>query len=296
MLTSVADIAEQVQKVWAPTFIPELKENDILSTLVNKNFDGEIRQLNDTVYISQIKRAAAQRKTVGAGHESFSSQKLQTARVAIVADQVITASFKMDSLIALQSQLGNPDGEQAIKNALLEGIQIELNNYLYSKVAPKTSAPSHKISGVTNFDGSQLNSIRELASKAKWMKEKGWWLLTSPSYSTDLLNSVTIVSKDYVGDEAPVIGGQVVNKRFGFNILEDNSDGLLSLSPANAGTDCALAFHPDFLHLVMQKAPEIQISSLHSQEQHGYLMSVSIVCGAALGIEGDKKHIQIYNT
>ena len=86
------------------------------------------------------------------------------------------------------------------------------------------------------------------------------------------MNAQTLTSQDYVGGELPVIGGQIVNKRFGFNLLEDNS----------RGTDKGLFFHPDFMHLVMQMEPRSKISDLHSQKKFGYLLSVDILFGANL--------------
>jgi hypothetical protein len=188
------------------------------------------------------------------------------------------------------------DGQgEAIRKALMEAAMIKLNEYLYSFVAPSTSAPDHLVSGVTDFNATQLNSVRALAATAKWKREGGWWLLASPSYVSDMFNSSTLVSADFTGGrDLPVVGGQMVAQRFGFNILEDNSDALVGLG--STGTDVALAFHPDFLHLVLAKQPEFKISSMHAQKKHGYVISVDFVCGGALGVDGSVKHVQIYNS
>lgn len=293
--TLVNELSNQAQKFWAPIFKDELLEASVLPALVNKDYQGEIKRGGDTAYVSMINRPTAERKTIGAGSDSFSSQKLTTERVGIVADQRITASFELEDLVDLQTQLGNPDGQSKIRKVLEEAIAIELNNFLYSKVSPSTSAPDHLLSGVATMDATQILAIRALAAQAKWMQEGGWWLLVDPSYMNDVLSAQTLTSSDYVGDDKPVIGGQIANRRFGFNILEDNSAGLLSLSPASASAECALAFHPDFLYLVMGE-PQFKVSDLHSNKQHGYLVSVDMWCGATLGIEGNVKHIQIYNT
>lgn len=293
--TLVNELSNQAQKFWAPIFKDELLEASVLPALVNKDYKGEIKRGGDTAYVSMINRPTAERKTIGAGSDSFSSQKLTTERVGIVADQRITASFELEDLVDLQTQLGNPDGQSKIRKVLEESIAIELNNFLYSKVSPSTSAPDHLLSGVATMDATQVLAIRALAAQAKWMQEGGWWLLVDPSYMNDVLSAQTLTSSDYVGDDKPVIGGQIANRRFGFNILEDNSAGLLSLSAAGASAECALAFHPDFLYLVMGE-PQFKVSDLHSNKQHGYLVSVDMWCGATLGIEGNVKHIQIYNT
>lgn len=293
--TLVGDVSNQVQYFWSPTFMDQLKENTLLPSLVNKAYQGEIKQYGDRVRVSQVNRPTAQRKSVGSGHETFSTTQLSTSYVDIVADQVITAAYEFDDLVALQSQIGQQDSK--IRQGLMEAVEIELNKYLYSLVAPSTSAPDHSIASVTDFNATQLNAVRKLAAQAKWAKDGGWWLLADPSYMTDLLNAQTLTSSDYVGGEAPVIGGQMARQRFGFNILEDNSlSATVKPSFVTGSEDMALAFHPDFLHLVMQTTPEIKVSDLHSNKQFGYVISIRLLVGAKLGIDGDEKHIVVYNS
>lgn len=292
--TDLAQVTDQIQKFWSPLFMKELREQHLLGALVNKEYDGEIKKGGDTVKVSQINAPVGQLKTIGTDADSFDSQLLTTTQVEVKADKRAVASFQFTDLVDLQSQIGEEQSE--IRDSLLFSAMQQMNNHLYSLVAPSTSAPDHVLSGVSDFNASQLSSVRLLAAKAKWMKQKGWWLLLEPQYYSDLLNAQTLTSSDYVGDDRPVVGGQIVNQRFGFNILEDNSEGILQLSPASAGADCGLAFHPDFLHLVMQSEPTFKVSDLHSQQKFGYVISVDLIFGAKLGISGNVKHIQIYNT
>ena len=289
--SGLTEVNEQVQEFWSPMFMGELMESTLLASLANKSYEGEIKKGGDTVFVSQINRPNAERKTIGSGADSFNPALLSTSRVSITADQRITASFEFEDVVDLQSQIG--DENSTIRKALIESVQIELNNYLYSKVAPSSSAPDHVLTSVTDFNAAQLGAVRTLAAQAKWRKDGGWWLLADPSYYQDLLNATTMTSGDYVPDAA-VVGGQIARQRFGFNILEDNSAGLLSLQSGSA--DAALAFHPDFLGLVMQKQPTFQVSSLHSNKQHGYVISVDMICGASLLVDGNVKHISIINS
>jgi hypothetical protein len=292
-MTSVSDVSNQVQKVWGGTFMDELMSTTLLPSLVNKDFEGALNVKGDTVYVSQITRPTAQRKKVGSGHEYFTTQKLEEQRIAITCDQVISAGYEFDSLVQLQSQIGDQDSK--IRQGLLEAYAIELNNYLYSLVSPSTSAPDHSVASVGELNAAALIANRVLAGQAKWSRLGGWFGLIDPSYMGDIFAAATLTSNDYVPD-APVVGGQTALKRFGFNLLEDNSDGLLTLSPAGAGVECGLFFHPDFMHLAHQVQPEFEVSSLHSNKQFGYVLSVRAVVGAKLGIDGDVKHIVNYDT
>jgi hypothetical protein len=291
--TTINDVQDQVQEFWSDLFMGELKETTLLPSLVNKDYEGDIQQGGDTVYVSQINRPAGERKTIGSvGSETFTPETLDTQRIAIVADQRITASFEFNDVVMLQSQIGRKDSE--IRQALLEAVEIQLNDYLYSLTAPSAAAPDHVVTGITDFNASVLNNnVRKLAAKANWMKQKGWYLLADPSYYSNMLDDTKIVSSDFGAADAPVIGGQIGLNRYGFNIFEDTSAGLVSLS----GTDeqAALAFHPDYLHLVMQRQPTFKVSDLHSNKEFGFVISVDMIVGAALGNDGDVKHISVIN-
>jgi len=283
MKTNIADVEKQIQMFWAPIFKDELKEQTLLPGLVNKDYQGQIKKGGDTVRVSQIVRPTASRKTIGSGSDVFETTKLETRYIDIKADQRFIAAYEFEDLVDIQSQIG--DQNSKVRQSLMEALEIEINNYLYSLVNPSTSNPDHVINGVTDFNAAQLIACRKLAGAAKWPKGQGWYALLDPSYHSDLLSSQTLISSDYTPGESPAISGQITNKRYGFNILEDDS----------RDTDTGLLFHPDFLHLVTGE-PEIKISDLHANKQFGYVMSVNVIGGAKTGIDGDKLHIRVYNT
>lgn len=294
--TLLADVANQAQSFWAPVMVKQLKEETLLPSLVNRDYEGELKAQGNVVRVSQLSVPTGQRKEVGSGHEFFSADPMTTSYIDITANQVLTAAFEIDSLIPLQTQLGNPSGESEIRDVLVKSLEIQLNNYLYSLVSPSTSAPDHLRASVSDYNASELLTDRKLASQAKWRNDGQWYALLDPSYMNDVLSATTLVSGDYGASDRPNIGGRFGLDRFGFKIFEDNSDGILTLSPAAAGADCALLFHKDFMHMVMQKSIEFKVSDLHAHKQHGFLISASMVIGAKLGLEGSVKHIQVYNS
>lgn len=280
-MTLLATVSEQVQKYWAPMFMKELRESTLLPSLVNRDYDGEIKQGGDTVYVSQVNAPTGEMLTTGTNEDAFNPEALSTSRISVVANKRAVASFKFNDLVDLQSQIGAENS--AIRDALMFAVMKQLNDYLYSLVSPSTSAPDHVLNSVSALDATQLIAVRTLAGQAKWLKDGKWYGLIDPSYWGDILAAQTLTSSDYVGGEQPVIGGQLANRRFGFNLLEDNS----------LGTDKALFFHSDFMHLCTQKAPVFKISDLHPNQQFGYVISCDMIFGAALGISGNVKHISV---
>lgn len=277
---SAANIQAMVQDIWSPLFSKELRAKNMLAGLVDKKYEGDIKKLNDTVKVSQINAPLGSLLSVGVDADSFDTESLSSTTIDIKADKRAVAAYEFEDLVMLQSQLGQKDSE--IRESLLYSVNTQINNYLYSLVNPSTSAPDHLVTGVTDFNATQLVAVRKLAAQAKWMKDKPWYLLLDPSYYSDVLNSTTLVSGDFVNDK-PVANSPASLSRHGFNIMEDDS----------RSEDYGLAFHPDFLHLAMQTEPTFKVSDQHSNKKFGFIISVDVVFGAKLGIDGDVKHIKI---
>lgn len=280
-LTTVQTVQDQVQQFWSPLFQPELREETILPSLVNRKYEGEIKKKGDTVKVSQIKKATGELLDIPAGEaDVFHPEKLVTVQVEIKADKRAVASFKIAELAEIQSQIGDKNSE--IREALMQGVMEQLNDFLYSIVAPSAANPDHTFPGVATFAATDLSQSRRLAGKSKWNKKSAWWALLDPDYYGDLLDEQTITSSDFNGGEQVTIAGEIVNKRYGFNIVEDNS----------RDTPQGLLFEPDFIYLVTQKTPTFKISDQHANEEFAFLISLDMIFGAIIGIEGDVKHIQ----
>lgn len=282
--STLADVQNQVQSFWAPVFTKELRASLLLGSLVNKQYQGEIKRGGDTVYVSQINKPTGQLLTIGTDADTFESQAVSTSRISIQANKRAVASYEFEDVIDLQSQLANENPE--VMASLRYSMEEQINTYLYSLVNPSTSSPDHLINGVTDMNASQLSAVRVLAAQAKWPYQPGWYGLLDPQYYGDVIDDTTLASSDFGATDSPMIGGQLAIKRFGFNLLEDNS----------RSADFGLFFHPDFMHLVTQTEVQIKISDKHPLKQFGVVMSVDLIFGAALGIAGNVKHIKVYNS
>lgn len=280
-VTTLAEVANQIQTYWSPIFTKQLRESLLLGSLVSKQYDGEIKRQGDTVRVSQINAPTGELLTVGTDADSFSSEAMSTSYVDIQANKRAVASYDFQDLVELQSQISkeNPEVMDALRYAMMK----QINDYLYTLVSPSTSAPDHDIASVTDFNAAQLSAVRVLAAQAKWSQMPGWYGLLDPQYYGDILNAATLTSSDYGAADAPVVSGNVGLKRFGFNLFEDNS----------RSADYGLFFHPDFLHMVSQTAVQVKISDLHALGRFGVKMSVDMVFGAKLGINGNVKHIRV---
>lgn len=289
-VTTINDLSAQVREFWSDMFVQELQESNMLASLVNRDYQGEIGPGGNQVKVTQWLDAAGEIATIGVDDESFNPEKLQETQIAITADKIFSASFQFTSMAQLQTQLEAADSP--IRAALLNGVSKQLNSYLYGLFLG-----TNNTSAVTDFNASQVASLRKYAGQNKWKKDGNWFLMADPSYHADMLAAATLTSSDNV-NEQPVVAGQIGTRRYGFNIFEDNSDGLLDVisTVGGAGTeDVALAFHRDAMHLVMQSEAAFSVADLTSNNQRGFVIKVDLIGGAKAGHDHAALHHVVYN-
>jgi len=282
--TDLDNVTSAIQTFWAPMFMDELRQTNLLFNLVNREYTGDLREMGNSVVVNQINAPTGQRLTIdGAGvGRTFTPETMSLSSVTITADQRLVASYDFHDLVAIQTMI-DPVGSRAteVRQAMVQAISNQLNTYLYSLSAPTTTIPS-----IATMTAATVALARETAAIAKWSYNKPWYGLLAPQYYSDLLVDTTFTSADFVGNDAPVISGQIGLKRYGFSIFEDNTQ----TAGATAG---GLFFHPDYLYMVSQYEPRFKISDKHSQNEFAFVMSVDWVIGAKLGIQGAGRHIKV---
>lgn len=279
--TNLTDVQYQVQKYWSPMATKQLRESLLLGSIVNKEYSGEIRKGGDQVRVYSLNAPTATTKTVGTvDSNTFSPSAVSTAYVDVKADKHVTAAFEFADEVELMSLIdsGNPE----VMDSLIFAVNKAVNSALYAALVPSAAAPDHQIVKAS-MDASALLEVRKLAAAAKWDQAKGWYGLLDPKYYSDVLAAQTLVSSDFGAADTPVIGGRVGLRRYGMQLAEDNS----------LAEGVAYFLHPDALLMVMAKEMAIKVSDLHPAGKHGILMSVDLIFGCALGIDGAKKCIKV---
>jgi hypothetical protein len=279
--TNLTDIAAQVQKYWSPVATKQLRESLLLGSIVNKDYSGEIRKGGDQVRVYSIQSPSATTKTVGTvDSNTFSPAAISTTYVDVKADKHVTAAFEFADEVELMSLIDRENPE--VMASLVFAVEKAVNSALYAALVPSAAAPDHQIVAAS-MDATTLLQVRKLAAQAKWDQAKGWYGLLDPKYYSDVLASQTLISSDFGAADTPVIGGRVGLRRYGMQLAEDNS--------LAEGT--AYFLHPDALLMVMAKEMSIKVSDLHAVSKHGILMSVDLIFGVALGVEGSKKAVKV---
>jgi len=283
-VTDIAAVADQIQTYWSPLFTKELRASLLLGSLVSKEYEGEIKKGGDTVRVTQQNSVTGETRTVGTDADEFGTSKITTEKIDIKADKRFVAAVELEDLVDLQSQIDGKGSET--RDALMYGLQEQINTYLYGLVAASAATPDHVIASVADLNNAALSAYRVLAGQAKWPKSKPWYALLDPKFYMDIGKDTTMSSSDYNSGDPVIVNGEVSTKRYGFNCIEDNA----------LGADHGLFFYEDFLHFVTQTEVQVKLTDLHGNKRFGYVLSVDLIGGAKLGIAGNVKHIQVFNS
>jgi hypothetical protein len=207
-----------VPSIWAGQLLSPLYKALVLGSVVNRDYEGEIRQFGDSVRINEIGDI-----TVGnyAKYGSLSWQELSSAQKILYIDQAKTFSFAVDDIDQAQSK---PKVMAEAMNRAAYAIADTIDQHLaglYTDagivLTATTVTTTNALSWVAKF-AEELNK--------KNVPTAGRFLILPPGLVTKLLLQVSGgVSTDAVPKETSP--GQIANgfvgNIYGFNILMSNN-------------------------------------------------------------------------
>lgn len=264
-VNGVTELSNMIPEIWSPRIYAELRNSIAFANYFSREYEGEIRNVGDTVKVQQIVAPTAEILTDD--KQQFASSDMQINQISIVANKRASAAFEFTDL----SQLQSLDFQAEAQNALVYAIRKKMEQDLISALVPSASNPDHQIgpAAASALAAVDLASMRTLLSAALVPVENRA-LFLAPSYYGDLMTSTQIMSRDFTAGNSSQAG--VIDSFMGFRIMEHN------LLDADVGFAC----HPSALLLVMQQDIRVKVSDLHSQKKYGYLISADMVYGYTL--------------
>ncbi len=278
-LTTTVDVANEMEKYWSPLTFDQLVQDNALIGLVNSEYEGQLGNAGDTVYVSVVSPLSASQQTIGVDADTFDSQKIVTTRTSLVCDQVFSSSIEVTSWAELQS-LVKPSSDSRFRDLMTRAIADKMNTWLFSKVKS-----ANDLSSKSTITTSEFRDARVFAGQKKWPKDGNWYGLLDPTFWGDCLVDATLSSSLFTGD-MPISTNVQFRNILGFKCAEENS----------LSADHALFFHKDWLYLAIQQRPTFKVSDLHSQKKRGYLVTCDVVAGAVKNAyAGDNMHFKVVN-
>lgn len=225
-----------IPEIWSAMMLESLKKNLVFAQpgVVNRDYEGEIKQQGDTVRIRSISRPTI--ATYTKGSTVIVPEQLTDVQRALLIDQAKYFAFEVDDIDQAQS----PGGE--LEGGLQEGVyglrdvadQIVAGLYTGAQAANQLGTVSVTTAALAY---TQLRRLKVKLDEANVPLENRWTVVPS-WYQGLLLEDDRFVRQDASGTTEGLRNG-IVGRALGFDILMSNN------APFVTGDDYAvIAGHP----------------------------------------------------
>ena len=225
-----------IPEIWSAMMLESLKKNLVFGqpSVVNRDYEGEIRNQGDTVRIRSISRPTI--SSYSKGSTTISPEQLTDTQRSLKIDQAKYFAFEVDDVDAAQSTGGE------IENALMEavyGLRDVADQFIAALYTGAVSANQLGTVSVTTaaLAYTQLRKLKVKLDEAN-VPNEGRYAVVPPWYHGLLLEDDRFVRVDASGNDQALRNG-IVGRALGMDVLLSNN------APFVTGDDYAvIAGHP----------------------------------------------------
>lgn len=216
-----------IPQLWSAKIITQLRNNLVFGNLVNRDYEGELKDFGDTVYINELGPVTVNAYTKGA---TLTYQTLEGADKALRVDQASSFSFKIDSMDKAQT---NPKLMDSATNDAAYRIANTIDAFvggLYAQ-AGITGSATYIGSASASVTVSSGNCLETLTYVSRYLMEKNVmpgmaWGVISPWFHQKLLlaeiGGIASTGVPKVFDDGLLVNGYVGNA-CGIQLLVSNN-------------------------------------------------------------------------
>lgn len=220
-----------IPEIWAARLLEKLEKAHVYAALVNRDYEGEIKNAGDTVHINTLGDL-----TIGTydGTTAITYEDLATSSQDLVIDQKKYFAFRVDDVEKVQAMPGLV--EAATQNAAYELNDVN-DKFLASILAAGATAVSGTAVALTAANVYQNVIAMKVALDRANVPTEGRWLTVDPAFHALLLQDERFVSFGTDITNERLTNGRV-GRAVGFDIYVSNN------APEASGTYTAIAGVP----------------------------------------------------
>lgn len=226
-----------IPQLWSGALLAHLDKAHVVANLVNRNYEGEIRQYGDTVKISQIGDITVSDYTENT--DINDPQELSVTQKVLTIDKQKYFNFQIDDVDAAQIRTSLMDAAMqraayALADETEKIILTAMDTDATTKIVPAATLDA------TNVYKELVNV--KVAMDKKNVSTTGRWLIVSPDTHALLLQDSRFVGTGGSMAESTVQNG-FVGRVLGFDVyLSNNISTLTNGNAAIAGVNMACTF------------------------------------------------------
>lgn len=211
-----------IPQVWSARLLAHLDKAHVLTNLVNRDYEGEIRQYGDTVKITQIGDITI--KDYVTNTDIDDPQELTTEQQLLVIDQQKYYAFQIDDVDAAQARASLADA--AMQRAAY-GLADAADRWLASLMAAgadegnQLGSDAAPVALTAETAYTYLVRLKVILDKRN-VPTEGRWVLVSPEYHGLLLQDDRFVGTGGTTAEA-ALGNGYIGSAAGFRVYLSNN-------------------------------------------------------------------------
>lgn len=209
-MTTGAEVSAIVPEQWSSKYYDVLLAELPFSSLISKEYEGEISNLGDTVNIATIPEFADATELPEA--DAADADSVTVGSQALVINKRIVKDFIVTNKALLQSI---PFVEK-LKELAIYSIQKKIQALIISLTVP-SAAPDHTLSAVTPgiYALADVLAVKELLDNQN-VPQSDRHLVLGAGPLNDIFNITGFTSSDFVASGSPLASGQLPAQLVGF--------------------------------------------------------------------------------
>lgn len=263
IMTAAAELAVIVPEIWSQKMYEVLLDSFVFMDSVDRNYEGEIQDLGDTVNIHSIPEFdEALLLAEGAAGDAEA--------VTLTQNQLIINSrpYK-DVIITKRGQLQSLPFMDNLRDKMVHAIMKKMESLLVAATIPSAATPDHQIA----YDSgsvlalADILEVKDLLDTQNVPKENRKAAIDSLQIN-DLFNITSFISRDFIPAGSPITEGAINTPVVGFEILE-----------ATTLVTDSYWFHPSYLTAAIQQALNIETLGLGVNGIRGTRINADLLFG-----------------
>lgn len=258
-----------IPEVWSALLIENLNEKKDITSLFNRSYEGEIRNMGDTVHVQKFDSITVRDYSTTGGAITY--DPVSSTQVDILVNKNKIAAIEVEDVDNLQSNIDLTS--PAIKD-MADKIRVQQNqDVLADCVSGVTTA--NTIAAGAAIDLDDFAEARRLLSNADVPLENRWAII-NPDMESDLLGNANIIQADQYGNSVPLLEGEI-GRLMGFRVVVSTS---LPLSGATPDQSQAVFMHQSACAFVQQKS--FGVEALRSETRLSDKLRANVLYGTKL--------------
>jgi hypothetical protein len=211
LITTGAEVSLIVPQIWSSRWYDVLLADLPFSSLISKDYEGEIQAIGDRVKISTMPEF--EDGEILAEGDRADAEALTVSQQELVINQRVVKDFAVSNKASLQS-ISFVD---KLKDMAVYAIKKKVEKLIISLIVPNAAAPDHSIaygSGTTLALSDILNAKELLDAQNVPMANRE--AVLGSAQLNDVFNITGFTSSDFVASGSPLASGQLPAQLLGF--------------------------------------------------------------------------------